>query len=290
MRLALAWVMVLIGSALLTGCSSPPPTPKSAPPIARDPIAKAPTGSGFARWDLVGLWRVSGADGADGDTWLYLGADEARVWSRCGFQSGGWSAAGGKVIVDIHSWHMGCSTANGQPEIPWLTSTAGYESAPYGWTLLSDTGQVTARLTVDGVPPPHPATNDDARRPPIVDDDLKAQLRDIATPDGMRTATQDALVGRWIPEAPAPRDPHVVISADGTWTASDGCNGTRGRWAVAPDESLLTTTGWTTLVACEGSSEPSMFGQARAAAFDGDVLVLLDGTGAVSGRLVRDAN
>ncbi|RZI96197.1 MAG: hypothetical protein EOO67_00915 [Microbacterium sp.] len=286
MRRAAAALMVLIGSVALAGCSAPHSVPESAPSSPPAFVAES-TPDGFERWDLVGLWRVSDAEGTDGDTWLYLGADEARVWSDCGFQFGGWSAGGGKVIVDIYMWHMGCSTKDGQPAIPWLSDTVGYESAAEGWTLLSATGEVTARLRIDGVPPPHPDTNDDARQQPVLDDDLRTLLRDVSPPDDMRTAAADELAGRWIPEAPAPRDPHVAISADGTWTASDGCNGTRGRWAVAPDESLLTTTGPTTLIGCEGSGEPGSFGQARAAAFDGDVLVLFDGTGAVTGRLVR---
>ncbi len=286
MRRAVIAVMVLSG-IVLAGCSAPQSAPRSALSSPPAFVAES-TPDGFERWDLVGLWRVSDAEGTDGDTWLYLGADEARVWSDCGFQVGGWSAGGGKIIVDIYMWHMGCSTADGQPEIAWLFDTVGYEAAAEGWTLLSATGGVTARLRIDGVPPPHPDTNDDGRQQPVVDDEVRAQLRDISPPEGMRTATADELVGRWIPEAPAPRDPHVAISADGTWTASDGCNGTRGRWAVAPEESLLTTTGPTTLIGCEGSGEPSMFGQARATAFDGDVLVLFDATGEVSGRLVRD--
>jgi hypothetical protein len=277
-------VLAVIAASMLTACSAAgtPPAP-SASVSARS--AAPPADDGFERWDLVGLWRVSDAEGAGPETWLHIDAQEARLWSECGFQFGGWSAGGGQVIVDLYGFHMGCMEDGEPPIVAWLTETAAYEPAVDGWTLLSATGEVTARLRVDGVPPRHPDSNDDARQQPVVDDELKALLADVGAPDGMRAAVAEELIGRWVPVEPAANDPHVEIADDGTWAASDGCNDTRGRWAVASDGSLLTTGGPTTLVGCEGSEEPAAFGRARAAAFDGDVLVLLGVDGAEVARL-----
>jgi len=279
--------LAIAAASMLTACaaagdSSAPPAADPSAPSAADPSA----GDGFERWDLVGLWRVSDAEGAGPETWLFLGADEARLWSECGFQFGSWSAGGGRVLVDLYAHHEDCVVEGEPPVLPWLLDTVGYERAEEGWTLLSATGEVTARLRVDGVPPRHPHTNDDARRPPVVDDALKRALTDVAVPDGLRAATADELVGRWVPVERVVNDPHLEVAADGTWTASDGCNATEGRWAVASDGSLLTAGGPTTAVLCEGSHEPGAFGVARAAGFDGDVLVFFDASGASVARLI----
>ena len=92
---AAAALMALFGM-VLAGCSSPAAVTESAPSTRPEFVAQSAP-DGFERWDLVGLWRVSDAQGTDGDTWLYLGSDEARVWSDCGFQFGGWSAGGGRL-------------------------------------------------------------------------------------------------------------------------------------------------------------------------------------------------
>ena len=292
----LVTVMLLLALVTVSGCAS---RGESGP---SDPEFDAPRGMADHApkpWDLVGLWRVSDAEGADRDTWLYLGADEARLWSDCGFQFGGWTAGDGRILIDVYAWHEDCMADGGKPVVDWLAGTVAYTAATDGWTLLSQTGEVTAHLTIDGAPPRHPHADDTARQQPVVDDDLKARFARIAIPAGMRAARADDLLGRWVPEVAVADDvargfpgsadePHLVVDADGTWTASDGCNASAGRWTVTPDGSLLTTAGPSTLIGCAGSAEPGRFGTARAAAFDDDVLVLFDADGAAVARLGAD--
>jgi hypothetical protein len=108
----------------------------------------------------------------------------------------------------------------------------------------------------------------------------------------VRVGPVDALVGRWIPAdgsgGGALRPPFVELAADGTYTGSDGANGTSGQWTTGPDGGLDVTLGPSTRMAGPDMVPvPTWFADATRARFDGDVLVLLGSDGAEAGRLRR---
>ncbi|MCS5734652.1 META domain-containing protein [Herbiconiux daphne] len=94
-------------------------------------------------------------------------------------------------------------------------------------------------------------------------------------------ATAQTMVSAWVTgdDYEAPDVPFLAFADDGTWTGSDGCNGARGRWAVAADGSLTTSSGMQTLIACAGAALPSSLHDARVALIAGDDLVLADAEG-----------
>jgi hypothetical protein len=77
------------------------------------------------------------------------------------------------------------------------------------------------------------------------------------------------------------------LRVDGTWTSSDGCNGTDGRWTTGDGGRVLATMGATTQAGCSNVNVAGKLFTASRAAFDGTVLVLLDASGAETGRLVK---
>ena len=99
-------------------------------------------------------------------------------------------------------------------------------------------------------------------------------------------------MGRWIPAGGAGhaalRPPFVELAADGTYTGSDGANGTHGRWSCGPDGALEVTLGPSTRMAGPDMVPvPTWFANATRSRFEGQVLVLLDVDGAETGRLER---
>ncbi|TFC88967.1 META domain-containing protein [Cryobacterium sp. TMT3-29-2] len=80
----------------------------------------------------------------------------------------------------------------------------------------------------------------------------------------------------------------MIFEADGTWTGSDGCNGSQGRWATDGAGTLLATSGVSTLIACEGAPVASWVAQARLAVIDNGELRLIDAGGSELGRLERN--
>lgn len=101
------------------------------------------------------------------------------------------------------------------------------------------------------------------------------------------------LVGRWVPTDGAGRGalqrPFVDLAADGTYTGSDGCNGTHGRWSAGPGGELDVALGPSTRMACEDMvAVPYWFAAAARTRFDDQILVLIDAAGADVARLERD--
>lgn len=127
---------------------------------------------------------------------------------------------------------------------------------------------------------------------PVVTDEVRRDyLPAVPLPAGLQPVTPAALLGRWGPK-PAPaaddgRRPYVEFRDAGRWTGSDGCNGLGGRWAAGPAGSFIATAGSSTLIGCDNVSVQVWMDGARRAGFDRNVLVLLDDTGNVVGRLYR---
>jgi heat shock protein HslJ len=106
---------------------------------------------------------------------------------------------------------------------------------------------------------------------------------------GSGAASEKDLEGTWAldEEFTSPEQPFIAFSEDGTWIASDGCNQVRGTWELARDGSLTTTSGPSTLMACEGAQLPLAMAQATSVAFDGESLILTSSGESTTTVLVR---
>ena len=277
----------------LAGCTgqepgaSSPTTDASAAPAASAP---APTADPF---DLIGLWRVTEADGEAAETWLRVEVGQFQLWRECGMLMGEWTALPGRLAASISGASGECAEMGTIPEVPWLASTVAFEQADDGWLLRDGAGSVTAALTVDGAPEPIPTADEMFTRPPEVDPALRASFAPpVELPASLTPETTEQLVARWIPlgfeGASGGIQPFVEFDASGGWTGSDGCNGAMGRWLLGAEGLFAATAGPTTLIGCDGANVPGWTAAARLAAFDGAELVLLDAEGTELGRFTQD--
>lgn len=277
--LALLSISVL-ATVLLAGCATPSPVPPTDP-------GSGPGESNAI--ELVGLWRVSDAEGETAETWLRLDAHEFMLWRDCGVIGGSWSASEQLFLAGVFSAMGDCVTDNTIPSVPWLESVVSYRASVGGWELLDAQGAVAASLTIDGKPEPHPDIIDYLTEPPVVTDETRELFRAAAPlPASVTAASITDLPGRWNPIGEGEgTDAHVEFTSDGRYTGSDGCNGTMGRWAVGAAGELLATSGPSTLMWCEGAPVPFWVSHAKRVGFDGASLVLFDIEGAELGRLAR---
>lgn len=111
---------------------------------------------------------------------------------------------------------------------------------------------------------------------------------DTPTAEPSATGTGSELVGTWVSaeSAASAKTPFLTIVDDGTWTASDGCNGVQGTWEQGADDALTVEAGPHTLIFCEGKPLPSLFSEAKSATVDDSTLTLMDAQGAVTATLV----
>jgi hypothetical protein len=278
----------MVLGATLVACTAQPPGSAAPPSPDGGSAAEVALADLSGPTSLIGLWRVSDAEGETGDTWLRLASDDATLWRPCGFIMGSWSAVAGELVAGFFAAHEDCVTGNQMPTVDWLADAVTYERDGEGWVLRDADGGVVARLGIDGAPPRHPDSAPDNVEQPEVTPDADARVAAVALPAGLTPAAETDLVGRWVPTPAAPNDPYLEVADDGGWSSSDGCNGVEGRWAVPHPGVLVATGGPMTLMGCEGSGVPTSFGQARAVGFDGGELVLIDHRGDEIGRLVRD--
>jgi hypothetical protein len=276
-------VLALLTVAMVTGCTSDPgdaPQPSDTP---RTP----PASDESQALGLVGLWRVSDAAGESEQTWLRLDAGSFQLWRECGMIMGSWEAGEQAFIAGAYGASGTCVDGGTIPDIPWLDSVTSYERDEAGWRLTDAAGDVVASLAIDGAPEPIDTSAEFYTEPPVINEQVRAAFRPVAALPGTLEPASDAeLLGRWTPVVGSPAtDPHVVFLESGTWTGSDGCNGVEGRWTTEGEGELLTTSGGTTSIGCEGAGVPYWVAGARLAGFDGAELVLLDTDGTVLGRL-----
>jgi hypothetical protein len=271
---------------LLAACAGVrgPESPGDVPPVPDVP-ASDPVG-------LVGLWRVSGAEGAGERTWLRLAHGSYELWPQdeCrGFAAGGWRASARVFVASAPFAANGDCSLDPWPDGDgWLTSARAYRPTGDGWELLDADGAVVARLAVDGAPEPIDTAVPEYAQPPEVTDDLRAAFAEPAPlPEGMRPAEAADLVGRWVRPGWGTRSAYVELAADGTYEGSDGCNASGGAWGVDEDGRLLATSGISTAIGCDGAPVPTWLATAARAGFDGRTLVLLDADGEEIARLVR---
>ncbi|GAB3542566.1 hypothetical protein GCM10027403_35410 [Arthrobacter tecti] len=287
-------LMAAVCLAILAGCGmaqNGPGGPGVEPPGSTEPGSSAdstPTGNSVPL-DLVNLWRVSGAEGEDVDTWLRLEAKEFQLWRDCGMISGAWVADGSAFLASTSGASGECVTGPGLPGIDWLEVVTQFQAKGAGFELVGANDEVVATLTVDGAPEPLPTAAEFYAEPPVITAEVREAMRPAAPlAPHLRPATADELPGRWVPaEGSSSTDPHLLMNADGTWTGTDGCNGSTGRWTADGRGSLLTTSGASTLIGCDGVNVPSWVGLARTAGFDGAVLLLFNIDGEQLGSLQR---
>jgi hypothetical protein len=246
---------------------------------------------------LIGIWHVRGTDEAP-DTLLRVDAAELSLWRSCGVLYGSWRAdQRGLFVADAGQAGDGsCVTANDTAltlRPPWLVAATSFRSDRDARMLLDDHGAVTARLDPATGSPPADGSRSPLTDPPVVDDRARLAFAEPdPVPKGLRPATRATLVGRWVPDGAdtvqRPQLPFLRLDADGSWTSSDGCNGSMGRWAADSDGRVLATSGASTLIGCHNVEVAQWWStDAARAAFDGSALVLLDRNGNELARLTR---
>lgn len=131
-------------------------------------------------------------------------------------------------------------------------------------------------------------------RMPVVGAALAAALllaSCAATPQSGVRSTVDAgdLVGTWTIDATfdSPEQPYIAFAEDGTWSASDGCNRVQGTWELGDLGALTTTSGPSTLMACDGAQLPLAVAQADYVVVDGDTLTIASTAESTTTTLVR---
>ena len=281
MRLVIVGALGLL-TLVVTGCAGDP-TPASPPAVPGATADSTAIG-------LVNLWRVSGVDDEGTDTWLRLDAPNFELWRDCGMILGSWRATDTLFLASVYGASGECAADGSIPSVDWLETVTGFQAAGGGWELVEANGAVVATLTIDGKPDPIPTAVESLTEPPPITGMVTAALRrPVTLPEGLTPVAARDLTGRWVPAtAGGSTDPHVLFESNGSWTASDGCNSNQGRWTVDETGVLLSTSGPSTAMGCEGAPVPTWVYSARLAALDADDrLLLLDADGTELGRLVR---
>lgn len=231
--------------------------------------------------------------GTGADTWVRFGAG-LEVWADCGHAYGAWRAAGAMLLTSLFGASggpecLGDLTPEGAADsVRWLVSATSYEVRTDAIDLLDRTGEVVATLVADGTgPPPDPHALDQGA--PQLTPELAAYVG-VPAPLPSAASPVDDLVGRWLPtdRTEASKAADLEFDANGVWSASDGCNGSSGRWVAGPDGLLLTTLGGMTLMGCENSSVIQWIGATARAGLVGEDLVLFDQDGNELGTLLKD--
>jgi len=286
-------VVLVCSAAMLAACGStaatgPMSTPTATPsPLTSRAATEDPT-------TLVGSWLVVDAAGAEPGTVLRIGEDLS-LWQRCGYRMGSWRVGGVSLFAaSLEGGDGSCFSSATDVTPAWLAAAADYAVDTTGVTLMARDGSVVARLRPGGRPTPGPNLAPSLADPPTLTAALKAWLAAPAPlPAALTAATRAQLVGAWVATGPRPSTSgmqHTPAGAtlrdDGTYSATDGCNGTSGRWEADAD-GLVVTGGFSTLVGCDNVDVPHWLSTATTAGFDGATLVLVDKDGHELGRLAR---
>jgi hypothetical protein len=279
--------VVLVAALALAGCAAAPTSrdqprsaTESAPTADSAPVAAVSMGEAPDPLGLVNLWRVAGADGESGNTWLRIDAYDFQLWRDCGITSGTWRASGHMFAASTGAADAACAPTM---DVPWLESIVSFRAVDGGWELTDSAGDVVAALTIDGAPEVIPTAAGFFTQPPVVTDATRETLRQPAPlAEGLVPATAEDLVGRWEPVGydltNIVEQPYVRFTTIGTWKAVDGvCGGGVGNWTadgygafIAPPSSFHS------LVLCPNVPVSGSVEGTSLVALDGDVLRLLD--------------
>jgi heat shock protein HslJ len=110
------------------------------------------------------------------------------------------------------------------------------------------------------------------------------------TDTGTRSAVDpEQLIGTWAIDETfdAPEQPFIDFADDGTWTSSDGCNRVQGTWELGDEGALTTTSGPSTLMACEGAQLPLAVALADYVIVSGDSLQIFSSAESTVTDLIR---
>jgi hypothetical protein len=245
---------------------------------------------------LIGLWRVADAQGEPAGTVLRLAGDDGFgviVFRSCGQLFGNWIAGNGGAFVAMTDGSSGDCAPAAALTPTWLARARTFRVRGAERDLLTSNASVVARLLPGGRPAPSSGLDPSFRQPPTPS---PATVRTLRTsprplPAGTTPATPSTLLGTWVPY-PVRRygnaaKPSLTFSADGSWVGSDGCNGFGGRWALAGGGEILSVSGPSTLIGCDGAPTGSWLTTARRAAISGDRLSLYAADGRAVAQLTR---
>lgn len=249
----------------------------------------------------------------------------AVITAACGTIRGRWAANDlGRFLGAVQSWSARCdaeqtgSTDAGLPAqlVAWYTTATTFEpvtspSSPAGSgtgsagapsasaspdTMSGDDGSATIRLANSAgaqiatlVALQGSATGSGAPVSPVPDPSSSAPGFSVQ-PDAR--AGETAIVGKWVQRGrpqTAPTPPFLDFASDGTWTGSDGCNSSSGRWLMDGTGAVLATSGPSTLVGCAGMADlgAALTQAAHIGILDG-TLLLLDQDGSTILSLVPE--
>jgi hypothetical protein len=284
--------LVAIAAAICVSVSAcTTPTPRTDDVQTPEPTSDATVAPDLQdATELVGLWRVTGAEGAGPETWLRLGVG-LDVWSDCGHVDGAWRAAEGLFVAGVSGSGDGLSCFGDvdalvlHPSVAWVQQVTSFELTDVGPVLFDEEGSVIARLTVDGEPPPKEGIEPGA--PELVDELLQRLALPTALPESA-IATDD-LEGRWLPtdSTAASSGAELDLRSDGTWTGNDGCTFGGGRWIAGEGGLLIAIPQVADYLMCEHPTVFDWMHQVARAGMVGDELTLYDASGAKLGALVR---
>ena len=224
---------------------------------------------------LVGWWQVAGT----GQRVLLDPAAREVVDGDISY-TGGWRAdPAGRFVAGLYSWGPD-PDGSAAPPPEWVAAVGAFRFDGAAAALLDRSGAEVVRLE-----PADPVAGsggvDPGRPGPVPDARPAAPL-----PAGLTPAGPDELAGGWSADG----DAGVEFRSDGTWSGSDGCNGTSGSWTADSGGGLLATAAAvSTLIACDsgGADVGAALAAARVAGLDGEDLLLLDADGAELLRLRR---
>lgn len=251
--------------------------------------------------DLVGQWSVK-AEGEEAGAILTIGADEYPylvVFRTCGHLSGPWAARrDGLFVGAVFGGSSKCFRKASQAIAPvdplWIRDAVRFAGDGDRRVLIDGQDRVLATLTPGPRPSPPKDAGASLADPPVLTAERKAQLDAVPTavPSGVRPADVTSLLGEWVlPDRPAisrhegvPSYPMLRFNNDGSWTGSDGCNASGGRWRVTNGD-LILLSGGTTDVGCENID---LAADVALAGFRGGTLELFDAGGTQLRSLVRN--
>lgn len=296
----LAAAVVALGAALTScGTVAGTGTPSGSASGSTSPTVTAPPSTSTAPQDptaLVGSWLVTQAAGAEPGTVLRLGEDLS-LWQSCGYLMGSWRASTTSLFsASLVGGDGGCFGAGVRRPTPaWLAAATRFDVSGDGAVLLDSSGRTVARLSPGGRPTPGSNLLPSLADPPVLTPQLRKVLAaPLPLPPTAMPATRQQLLGRWVTTQERPSSglshdvvPGITFSDDGSYAATDGCNGTEGRWAADDSGSLLVSGGFSTAIGCDNVDVALFAGRAAWATLDDGVLVLIGPDGAETGRLRR---
>ena len=294
MRSVVAAVAV-VSTIALSACGTlvAPGAPSSATTSASSgshaPTTQQPT-------ELVGSWRVTDAAGAEPGAVLRIGIDLI-LFQSCGYLMGSWRASSSGLFAgSLDGGKAACFPQQPTPSATpaWLAAASAYDVTSDGITLLARDGSVVAHLLPGGTPTAGSDILTSEAEPPVLDDRLRAALADpLPLPTSYTPATREQLLGSWVTVLPAPsgdwrhETPGAAFESDGSYHATDGCNGLAGRWVADDTGRFIATGGASTAVGCDNVLVPEWVMQSSWAAIDDGVLVLVGVDGKETCRLRR---